>query len=36
VGKPVRVGADPSDVAVGAGSVWTSNAADSTVTRIRP
>lgn len=34
-GAPIRVGATPGGIAVGAGAVWVANAGDGTVSRIR-
>jgi DNA-binding beta-propeller fold protein YncE len=36
VGRPIKVGRDPADIAVGDGSVWTADFASGTVTRIKP
>jgi serine/threonine-protein kinase len=36
VGSPIRVGKTPVGIAAGAGSVWVTNNASDTVTRIDP
>jgi len=36
VGSPIRVGVDPSDLAVGLDAVWVANAEDGTISRIDP
>lgn len=35
-GAPIEVGEDPSDIAVGLGSVWVANQGDGTVSRVDP
>ena len=36
VGSPIRVGADPIDLAVGLDAVWVANLDDGTISRIDP
>jgi serine/threonine protein kinase/DNA-binding beta-propeller fold protein YncE len=36
IGEPIRVGEDPADIDAAAGSIWTADYIDSTVTRIEP
>ena len=36
IGEPIRVGEDPADIDAAAGSIWTADYIDSTVTRIDP
>ena len=36
VGSPIRVGVDPSDLAVGLDAVWVGNLEDGTISRIDP
>jgi DNA-binding beta-propeller fold protein YncE len=36
VGNPIDVGAEPADITAHAGSIWTANFADDTVSRIKP